>query len=575
MQRMFLLMLVAMGNGVAAPLFPAQVPSPDALLRSFRDVDRVTRVAGMEHAFAWMEREIREPVRDRTRYRHDISYRREFETQLRKLAERRKQLALRFLDRHVDVLDEGVGLYYRGLALGLAGDPHAAFLALQAFRLRTRNHPVRNKALVAIVDCLLQDRPDNDAADQRERDKKRLARARGFLSTLDRQELSPEEKKSAVALRARFEAQELRMAFLDLVEGIRKREHAIVLDGVDKDLMKKLKEKFTQEALAVLVENLGVRPDEVAYHNSPEKREAYWKVRRRADRERREAVRDFYRTQRDRLEHGDGLLWKARALALAGDAERAAHTFRKFLDEAPGHPEATAARVELAGLLVRELKDREAAFTVLEELAGEVLDEPQSRTVQAMTERMARCRELQQALPSLVGKPWPFRAGESQGSSGSVSGSTRQDLLGRVSVIVVFATWSEPCRKLLARMTEKPVGNGISDEQSKTIRVVGLSGLCGFGWKATGRDQSSFSGTFAGDDLTPEQERELANALWKIAGFTGPVVFLSPGAFERFPVLPALLVVDPEGVVRFAGSGVEVWPEARQKARALAGEERE
>ncbi|MBN2491975.1 MAG: hypothetical protein JXQ29_14100, partial [Planctomycetes bacterium] len=437
--------------------------------------------------------------------------------------ERRKQLALQFLDRHGAALAEGVGLYWRGRAHRLAGDSRRAVADLTEFRVTNPGHPRRTDALLLIVDCLLEAHPDLATEADLAAEKRRLRQARTFLRSLDRETLTKAQQTTAAELHSRLGLGDMRAAYQDLVGAIK-------------------------------------TPDEESYHVFPGTRVAYWQVQslhERLARERREAVAQFYRAHRRALEEGPGLLWKARALALAADARRAAESYGRFREAAPDHPEANRAALEQARLLGMERGEIEAAERVLETLWTEALSTEDAEKVQALRERLGAERRQRGALSGWEGRP--LRHLPALEAIGDPPPLTPAGLEGRRTALLVFASWSEPSRALLAQAAgvqrALPPGH---------VRFVAVTQCFGFGWEVPDGEEPVRGGRPAGPDLAAAEEIRLVVRLVAAAGLDAPLVVTAPEILASFGALPAVVLVDAAGVVRSAAAGGEA-------VRILAG----
>jgi hypothetical protein len=556
---MTILAALALPGPFATRAALAQAPRPGELRATVDAAAQAAIGAQLELAFRRLEAEGREPERDDARYRTDPAYRRSYREALERTEERRKQLALRFLDRFGAALDEGVGLYYHGLALKLAGDLREAAGKLTEFRIAEPGHPRSNDALLLIIECLLEEQSDLATDSGLREEKLRQGRLRTFLRRLDREQdkLTTAQRQTESELRRRFALAATRVAYHDMLGAMEKARRDVLLADADPRLR-----EFLEKNEEVL-KRLTVRPDEEQYNDSVSLRDAYWRIQRNHDRllrERRQAVKRFYREHREALEKGEGLLWMARAFALAADVRRAAATYARFREAEPDHPEATRAALEQAHLLVIEAHDPEAAERALATLDTSALSEEEKVRLHALRDRIRSVREQQRTLEAWQGRPLrEIPVVEAIGDPPPLSAS---GLGGRPSVLLFFAAWSEPGRALLAAAAEAQ--QGLPPE---SVRFVAVTRFFGFGWEVSRPDDRTLAGRPAGPDLAPAEELRLAAALTRAAGLDAALVFTAPEALASIPAFPAVVLVDARGVVRFAATGRE----AAAKVIGLAG----
>jgi hypothetical protein len=555
--------------GLAAISAPAQIWGPELVRPALEKALEIGMEGILVRAFQHMREAVPDPARDAERYKTDSAYRREYQAAVKKAGEQRKQLALRFLDRFGPLLDKGTGLFYKGLALKFADDCPRAVAALARFRRTVRRHRWRSRALVELADCMLEEDPALGSADDRERERRRLRRAGAYLRMLGREKLEAREEASKKALEARLQASELRLAYYKLIDRLDDLKRSVVRAEIarvlnDENTDENVK-SFLRKARAneVLLDSLIQDPDELTYHLSNAVRREYWNLRARTEWRVQNVIRTFYQEHRKALDAETGLLWKARARKLARDARRAAAGFRRFRAAFPGHPEAVEVALEETRLYLHALDRPEAAREVLEALSREALTPEQAETVKALRSRVEKELDARNALDRRIGRaPEAIPVVASIGPRPDLSPA---GLKGGITVLVYFAAWSKPSRETLAKAAELV-------QAEPTVRVVGITRFFGFGWEASSpgaatpgkktdeggdaqREAGALEGRPAGPDLPRDRERELCAGLWKAAGLEGPLVFTRPEVLDALPALPAVVVVDAEGRVRYSGVG--------------------
>jgi len=555
--------------GLAADSAPAQIPGPELVRPALETALAIGMEGILARSFQHMREAVPDAALDPERYKSDSAYRREHQAAVKKAAEQRRQLALRFLDRFGRVLDEGAGLYYKGLALKFADDCSGAVRALQRFRRTVRHHRWRTQALVELADCLIEKDPALGGVDDRERERRRLRKAGAFLRMLERDKLDSRQEASKKALEARLGANKLRLAYYQLIDRLDDLKRSVVRAEISRVLndenMDEGVKSFLRQARGneVLLDSLIKDPDELTYHLSDAVRREYWHLRAGTDWRVQNVIRTFYQEHRKALDAETGILWKARARKLARDARRAAAGFRRFRAAFPGDREAVEIGLEETRLYLHDLDQPEAAREVLAELSREALTPEQAKTVKALTSRVERELDARVALDRRIGRaPEAIPVVESIGPRPDLSPA---GLKGGITVLVYFAAWSAPSREALVKAA------GLVRAEP-TIRVVGITRFFGFGWEASSpkapatgneakvgedprQDAGALPGRPAGPDLTPDRERELCAGLWRAAGLEGPLVFTKPEVLDALPALPAVVVVNAEGLARYAEVG--------------------
>ncbi len=509
--------------------------------------EQVTRELGLKAAFSRMQAAIRDPVWDAEKSQRDAGYRRDFFQEVRKAEQRRKQLALAFLDRFEGALSSGVGLFYRGLALKLSGEPSRAQEALRAFWLRKKKHLLRNRALIEAVECLLLGRSDFRKPKALEKELARIERAGGYLQWLKRKKLSPEQMTMVENLDRKREENDLRAAYFTLVLDLEKEEQKALVDEI---------KSFTR------ISKRGDLDEEV-YHGSPDGRRAYWSTRPKVRRARQAAVRDFFKEHRTVLARSVGRIWLARAFALAGDTQRAEEAYRRFRDEVVDHPDRAAAGLELARILTHDLDRAEGAAAVVEDLIRAALTPDQDKAVQALKRRLDRERAGREIQHGLLGKPVPaLPALDAVGDPVPAEWK----LEGRITILVFHAPWSAPSRDLLVKLA------GLQKQEPwKSTQILGISRYFGFGWEAADCVDGDLRGRCVGPDLDGKRERALHLRLQQAAGLAFPLALTAEDVLgTRFGVrtYPTVLVVDAGGIVRHLAEGAACLPGVKKVLKA-------
>ncbi len=279
-----------------------------------------------------------------------------------------------------------------------------------------------------------------------------------------------------------------------------------------------------------------------------------WLAKRKAAAEKvKKAAALFLKEFASKLDSGEGLFFKGKALQAMGENDKALKAFLAFRKSAPKDPRALEAGINALYILYGENKyDR--AKKLLEQLGKEDVDGKYGRLLDSLGSRLTgRSYKMWKVRESLKGKPLP------EIPVLDVIGAKDFDwkkFKGKVLVLDFWATWCGPCRMVIPYLVK------LQDEfKDKGLQVVGVTTYYGFAWELKERKGDLLIGKSAGR-VSKERELELNRIFHDRLPLNYPIVLTKRRVGqETFGItgIPTLFVVDRKGIVRYykVGSGNE------------------
>ena len=279
-----------------------------------------------------------------------------------------------------------------------------------------------------------------------------------------------------------------------------------------------------------------------------------WRAKRKAAAEKvKKAAARFLKEYAPKLESGEGLFYKASALNLLGERDKALDLFLAFRKASPKSPKALEAGINALFILYVQNK-YDQAKKLLKELNNENVDRKYSKILDTLGSRLkGRNYKMWKVREALKGKPLP------EIPVVDVIGDKNFDwkkFKGKVLVLDFWATWCGPCRMVIPSLVKLQ-----KEFKDKGLQVVGVTTYYGFAWELTGREGDTLIGKSAGR-VSRERELELNRIFHDKVPLDYPIVITERKVGSKtFGIvgIPTLFVVDRKGIVRYykVGSGNE------------------